>query len=468
MTDTLSFDSLGLSAKALSSLTRAGYERPTPIQQRALPPALGGRDVVGCAATGTGKTAAFVLPIIERLEGKKGTRALVLAPTRELATQIAEHVEMFGQGRGVRGAVVIGGVGMGPQVHALRNGFEVVIATPGRLNDHLDQGTAKLNGIEILVLDEADRMLDMGFKPQLERILAHVPKQRQTMLFSATMAGEVASFAGRHLRDPAKVEVARSGTVAERADQRVFFVPTVEKSALLLALLEEDQESTLVFTRTRRRADRICQVLDRAGHEVARIHADRSQGQRRTALEGFKSGKYRILVATDIAARGIDVEDIGHVVNYDLPDVPEDYVHRVGRTARASASGRASSFCSPEERENLRDIEKLTRVQIREEKIPRDSPIFKEAMARKAEAAANAPPQRHFQGPRRHGQRGGPQRSQGQPQGGAEHRKPKSQHAHQEGAQKPRPQQGHGAGGQQQQPPHKPKLVGSFRPRRRR
>ncbi|HEY3447395.1 MAG TPA: DEAD/DEAH box helicase [Myxococcales bacterium] len=450
MTDPITFDSLGLSAKALASLARAGYERPTPIQQRAMPPALAGRDVVGCAATGTGKTAAFVLPIVERLEGKKGTRALVLAPTRELATQIAEHLEMFGRGRGVRGVVVIGGVSMMPQKHALRDGHEVVVATPGRLNDHLDQGTAKLNGIEILVLDEADRMLDMGFKPQLERILAHVPKQRQTMLFSATMAGEVANFASKHLKNPEKVEVVRSGTVAERADQRVFFVSQIEKSALLMALLEEDQDSTLVFTRTRRRADRVCQVLERAGHEVARIHADRSQGQRRSALEGFKSGKYRILVATDIAARGIDVEEIGHVVNFDLPDVPEDYVHRVGRTARAEASGRASSFCSPDERDNLRGIEKLTRVAIREAPIPRDSPVFQDAMSRKAEAAVHAPgprsghPARRGQG---QGQRGAG-RGQGKPHGQA---KPHAQ-----------------ASGGQGQGQQKPKLVGSFKPRRRR
>ncbi len=461
MTDPISFESLGLSAKALTSLARAGYERPTPIQQRALPPALAGRDVVGCAATGTGKTAAFVLPIVERLEGRRGSRALILAPTRELATQIAEHVETFGSSRNVRAAVVIGGVGMQPQVQALREGRQVVVATPGRLNDHLDQGTARLDGIEVLVLDEADRMLDMGFKPQLERILARVPRQRQTMLFSATMAGEVADFASRHLREPVRVEVVRSGTVAERADQRVFFVPNIEKSALLLALLEEDQDSTLVFTRTRRRADRVCQVLDRAGHEVARIHADRSQGQRRTALEGFKSGKYRVLVATDIAARGIDVEEIGHVVNYDLPDVPEDYVHRVGRTARAEASGRASSFCSPEERASLRDIEKLTRVPIREAKIPRDSPVFQAAMARKAEAAASAPAQcrQHHHGPR-HAPR--PDRDEG------------ASHPRRSGgpAQAKRVVAGvppaPGVQGQPQQPKQRPRLVGSFRPRRRR
>ena len=247
--------------------------------------------MVGCAATGTGKTAAFVLPLVERLEGRKGTRALILVPTRELALQIAEHLDRFGGPRGLRSATVIGGVGMAPQIRSLRDGAEVIIATPGRLNDHLDRGTARLTGIEVLVLDEADRMLDMGFKPQLERILQHVPRKRQSLLFSATMAGEVADFADRHLRDPERVEVARSGTTASRAVQRVFSIQQEEKkTALLLALLAEDEATTLVFTRTRRRADRLAKLVGRQGHSVACIHADRSQGQRRRALEGFRSG----------------------------------------------------------------------------------------------------------------------------------------------------------------------------------
>jgi len=377
------FAGLGLSTAALESLDRAGYEHPTPVQQRAIPPALQGLDVVGCAATGTGKTAAFVLPVVERLQGRRGTRALVLAPTRELALQIAQHVEMFGRGRGVRGAVVMGGVGMEPQVRALRDGHEVVVATPGRLVDHLDRGTARLDGIEILVLDEADRMLDMGFRPQLERVLARLPSKRQTMLFSATMAGEVAEFARRHLHSPVRVEVARSGTVAEKAQQRVFHLAQVEKAALLLALLAEDEASTLVFTRTKRRADNLCRILSRAGHDAERIHANRSQNQRRHALESFRTGFHRILVATDIASRGLDVEDIGHVVNFDLPHVPEDYVHRVGRTARASASGRASAFCSPEERPLLADIEKLTRAPVPVAEVPRESPVFQEEAKRR-------------------------------------------------------------------------------------
>ena len=387
-----SFADLNLSREALGALRRAGFEHPTPIQAQAIPPALAGRDVIGTAATGTGKTAAFLLPILDRLAGKTGTRALVLAPTRELALQIGEELERFGHGRRVRGAVIIGGVGMGAQAEALRQRREIVIATPGRLVDHLEQGNAKLEGIEVLVLDEADRMLDMGFKPQLDRILRRLPKQRQTLLFSATTAGEVADFAKAHLRDPERVEVARSGTTAARAEQQVFLAEQREKLPLLLTLLERDDASTLVFTRTKRRADKIWKHIGRAGHKVARIHADRSQAQRRMALDGFKDGTYRVLVATDIAARGIDVADIGHVVNFDLPHVPEDYVHRVGRTARAAASGRASSFSAPEERDLLHAIERLTRVVLPRGEVPRDAGTFQAELSRAAAAQADPGP----------------------------------------------------------------------------
>ena len=371
-----SFADLGLSPRSLQAVAHAGFEHPTPIQAQAIPPALAGKDVIGTAATGTGKTAAFVLPILDRLAGKAGTRALVLAPTRELAVQTGEEIERFGRGGRVRGAVVIGGVGMGQQVAAFRERREIVVATPGRLVDHLEQRTARLDEIEILVLDEADRMLDMGFKPQLTRILARLPRHRQTLLFSATMGGEVADFARAHLRDPVRVEVARSGTTAARAVQHVFLATQEEKLPLLLALLESDDLATLVFTRTKRRADRVWKAVARAGHKAARIHADRSQGQRRMALDGFKEGTYRVLVATDIAARGIDVAEIGHVVNFDLPHVAEDYVHRVGRTARAAASGRASSFASPEERDLLRGIERLTRVELPRAEVPRGATAF--------------------------------------------------------------------------------------------
>ena len=406
----MQFGDLGLSEKSLAALARAGFEAPTPIQAQAIPPALQGRDVIGCAATGTGKTLAFVLPILERLEGKHGTRALILAPTRELALQIGAEVERFAHGRRLHSAVVIGGVGMAPQIHAFQRGVELVIATPGRLNDHLDQGTARLDHVEILVLDEADRMLDMGFLPQLRRILQHVPRKRQSLLFSATMAGEVAAFARDHLQDPVRVEVARSGTTIERAQQQVFLVGEEEKTALLLALLEQDQLSTLVFTRTKRRADRVAKGLLRAGHRVAVIHADRSQGQRRQAMEGFRAGKYRVLVATDIAARGIDVADIGHVVNFDLPHVPEDYVHRIGRTARAEASGRASSFASPEEHDLLRGIEKFTRRAVERAAVPREHEVFQSEVRRRA-SARPAPHPRSGHGHRpvhRPAGRGGP------------------------------------------------------------
>ena len=455
---TFTFADLKLSEKSLHALERAGFEHPTPIQARAIPPALEGKDVIGTAATGTGKTAAFLLPIIERLAGRSrgGPRALVLAPTRELAVQIAEQLERFGKSRHVRGAIVIGGVGMGNQAAALRD-HEVIVATPGRLVDHLQQGTARLANVEILVLDEADRMLDMGFKPQLDRILARVPKKRQTLLFSATTAGEVADYARAHLVDPVRVEVARSGTTAERAEQRVFLAGQGEKLPLLLALLGDDDLSTLVFTRTKRRADKVAKSLERAGHKVARIHADRSQGQRRSALEGFREGTYRVLVATDIAARGIDVADIGHVVNFDLPHVPEDYVHRVGRTARMAASGRASSFASPEEADLLRGIERLTRKVLPRSDVPRDSEVFRNELARADAARANAgPPER-----RHRGQHGGMPRRQGGGGRSGGHREVRTAVARQSAS-------ADTGGPVSGSPPPRPKLIGSWRPKRRR
>ena len=458
----MTFASLGLSEKSLAALDHAGFEAPTPIQKGAIPPALRGEDVIGCAATGTGKTAAFLLPILERLSAthKKGTRALVLAPTRELALQIGAEVERFGKDRGLRSAVVIGGVGMSPQVEAFHRGVEIVIATPGRLNDHLDRRSARLDGIEILVLDEADRMLDMGFRPQLDRILLHVPKVRQTMLFSATMAGEVAEFAKKHLKNPARVEVARSGTTAERAVQHVFLVGQEEKTALLLSLLEQDELSTLVFTRTKRRADRLGKSLAHAGHEVAVIHADRSQGQRRAALDGFKEGKYRVLVATDIAARGIDVADIGHVVNFDLPHVAEDYVHRIGRTARAEASGRASSFASPEEADLLRGIEKLTRKAVTRANVPRESETFqtevKRSSAAHARHAADAPRRPHNPSRQSRGKphsQGGGSRAGGGSRGGS-------------GSGGSGGSRGGGSSAGSSAPSGPPKSLGSWKPRR--
>jgi ATP-dependent RNA helicase RhlE len=391
------FASFALSPATLRAIDRAGYRHPTPIQAKALPPALKGADVIGCAATGTGKTAAFLLPMIERLADKRGTRGLVLAPTRELVLQIAEQLEVLGAGRNIRGVTLIGGASYEHQARALRAQPRILVATPGRLVDHLQQGSARLSDIEVLVLDEADRMLDMGFKPQLTRILAKLPRTRQTLLFSATVANEVADFAKRHLSSPIRVEADRSGTTAARAEQAVYLVSQTEKQPLLLALLGESEETTLVFTRTKRRADKVSRVLERAGHSVARIHADRSQAQRRHALEGFKRGKYRVLVATDIAARGIDVEEIGHVINYDMPHIPEDYVHRIGRTARAAASGKAFSFVSREERDMLKNVERLTRTLIPRKDVPRDDPLFIQELKRLHDAQSDpGPPQRNF------------------------------------------------------------------------
>jgi ATP-dependent RNA helicase RhlE len=491
------FDELNLSPKTLHALKSAGFEHPTPIQAQAIPPALAGQDVIGIAATGTGKTAAFLLPILERLGERKGTRALVLAPTRELALQIGEELRRFARGRHVRGAVVIGGVGMGQQTLAFQQGCEVVVATPGRLVDHLQQGTARLDQIEVLVLDEADRMLDMGFRPQLDRILARLPRQRQTMLFSATTDGEVAEFSRKALREPVRIEVHRSGTTAPRAVQQIYLASSREKMALLLALLQEGDESTLVFARTKRRADKILKALKRAGARAAVIHSDRSQGQRRMALDGFKEGTYRVLVATDIAARGIDVSDIGHVVNFDMPHVAEDYVHRVGRTARHAASGRASSFVAPEEHDQLRGIERLTRAEIPRAEVPRDSDVFIAEMQRAAAAEADPGPAggRPGSGGGRGASRGGPRRApgggrpsrggsrapfvhdravaEGQGRPGAGHRAA----GHGAGAGPRRtPESGHPAGGDghrvhggdHRSPSGKPKRIGSWRPKRRR
>jgi ATP-dependent RNA helicase RhlE len=440
--DTHTFDSLGLSPDALSTLQRVGYLTPTPIQAKAIPPALEGRDVIGCAATGTGKTAAFALPLIDRLVAGKLHHVLVLAPTRELALQIAEHVQTFGGSRGIRSATLIGGVGMGGQIDALRRNPQIVIATPGRLIDHMDQRHARVDTVDALVLDEADRMLDMGFKPQLTRILNKLPRKRQTMLFSATMAGEVADFARGSLHQPVRVEVSPSGTTAARATQRVYAVTQNEKTPMLITLLKADNDSTLVFTRTKRRADKVARQLERAGETVARIHADRSQNQRQAALDGFKDGRYRVLVATDIAARGIDVAEIGHVVIYDLPHVAADYVHRIGRTARAAASGLASSLVSPEEMGLLKDIERLTRSEIPRVPVPRDSPIFQQALTAQPKAHPQPQPSarhRHQDKPaHKHGAGGGGPKQHGHGGGG-----PK-QHGHGGRGLK---QHGHGGGG---------------------
>jgi ATP-dependent RNA helicase RhlE len=356
----MNFSDFSLHPKLLRAVEQMGYTQPTPIQTQAIPPALAQRDVLACAMTGSGKTAAFVLPILQRLlEGPRGvTRALVLAPTRELAAQVQEQFEQLGKGTGIRSAAVFGGVGMEPQTRAFRSGVEVIVATPGRLLDHFQHPYARLEGLEVLVLDEADRMLDMGFLPDIRRVLRHIPKPKQTLFFSATMPEPIAELAKELLTDPITINTERKAAPAKGITQAVYPVPQELKSALLLALLDRQLGNVIVFTRTKHRANRLAEFLEKNGVNAARIHGNRSQSQRTEALAGFKSGKYRVLVATDIAARGIDVEALEHVVNFDVPAVPEDYIHRVGRTARAERTGEAFTFVAPDEEPQLRDIEK--------------------------------------------------------------------------------------------------------------
>ena len=356
-----SFKSLGVSAPLLQALSRAGFHEPTPIQSKAIPAALDGRDVLGCAQTGTGKTAAFVVPMIERLTaGPKGLpRGLVLVPTRELVFQIQGEIEKLGRSRRIFSTPIIGGSDIQAQVRALRQRPDILVATPGRLLDHMWQGTISLAQLNVVVLDEADRMLDMGFAPQLNQILDALPDDRQTLLFSATMPSDLGDLARASLKDPVRAIVAKSATPAEGVTHMLHYTTPTDKTKLLLTLLREKRESVLVFTRTKHRADRLGETLDRGGHRVAVLHGGRRLTQRRFALEGFRRGRFQILVATDIAARGLDVANIGYVVNYDLPNVPEDYVHRIGRTARMKTVGSATSFVTSEDFRSLQAIERL-------------------------------------------------------------------------------------------------------------
>ncbi|MGZ8375846.1 MAG: DEAD/DEAH box helicase [Gemmatirosa sp.] len=338
-----------------------GFSTPTPIQQQAVPPGLEGRDLLACAMTGSGKTAAFLLPIIQRMLAQpgRGTRALILTPTRELAAQIEEHLRALCAHTRVRGAAIFGGVGMGPQEQAFRSGVEILVATPGRLLDHLKQPYAKLDGLEVLVLDEADRMLDMGFLPDIKRVLSYLPKQRQTLFFSATMPAPIAQLSNVMLRDPVTLNQERRSAPATGITQALYPVREDLKAHLFLELLKRGEvKDVIVFTRTKHRSNRLFDFLNKHGIKVERIHGNRSQAQRTQALAGFKSGDVQVLVATDIVARGIDVEELSHVVNFDVPHLPEDYIHRVGRTARADATGDAFTFVSPEEENDLRAIER--------------------------------------------------------------------------------------------------------------
>ena len=365
------FEDLGLSDTLLRALADEGYTTPTPIQAQSIPALLEGKDLLGIAQTGTGKTAAFALPILHRQAANKrpptprGCRALVLAPTRELALQIGESFKAYGKQQRVTVAVIIGGVGHAGQVRAMSRGVDVLVATPGRLLDHMGTNAVRLDATEVVVLDEADHMLDLGFIVPIRKIVAKLPKPRHTLFFSATMPREIETLANEMLRDPVRVSVAPVATTAERVDQRVMLVEHSRKRDLLVSIAAEPSVTrALVFTRTKRGADRVCEHLEGAGITAAAIHGNKSQGQRERALEAFREGRIRILVATDIAARGIDVDGVSHVVNFDLPEVPEAYVHRIGRTARAGATGVAIAFCSDDEAPLLRDIEKLTRQAI--------------------------------------------------------------------------------------------------------
>jgi len=357
----LPFAQFGLHPELLRGVREMGFTRPTPIQADAIPPAMQGRDVLACAMTGSGKTAAFLLPIFNQLIGKKRgtTRALVLTPTRELAAQIQEHARALTIHTPLSSAAVFGGVSMGPQEHAFRTGADILIATPGRLLDHFRFPYAKLDHLEILVLDEADRMLDMGFLPDIRRVLKHVPAKRQTLFFSATMPPPIVQLTREMLKSPFTVNIERQAAPAVGITQAVYPVAQNLKAPLLIELLQRgDIKNVLVFTRTKHRANRLADTLMRKGLPCERIHGNRSQAQRTQALAGFKSGKYRVLVATDIAARGIDVEALSHVINFDVPHVPEDYIHRVGRTARAEMTGDAFTFVAPEEQTDLAAIER--------------------------------------------------------------------------------------------------------------
>ncbi len=377
----MSFASFKLDPRLQRGVTDLGFTQPTPIQRDGIPPGLEGRDVLACAMTGSGKTAAFLLPILQRLVGKSShqrpsgatpgtTRALVLAPTRELASQIVEHFNDLARHTRLKAAAVYGGVGMEPQTRAFKRGVDVVVACPGRLLDHFQYPHARLAGLEVLVLDEADRMLDMGFLPDIRRVLKHLPALDQTMLFSATMPQQIVTLSRQLLRNPAKLDIERPSAPASGVRQEIFPVRQDLKPALLLELLERDEiANALVFTRTKHRANRLAQKLSKKGVACERIHGNRSQAQRTKALDGFKSGRFRVLVATDVAARGIDIEALSHVVNFDVPNMPEDYIHRVGRTARAGMTGEAFTFVAPQERNELNAIERAVGKRLPKRKL---------------------------------------------------------------------------------------------------
>jgi len=419
------FSDFGLAEPLARALDAKGYTTPTPIQVQAIPIVMQGRDLCGIAQTGTGKTAAFALPVLHRLAAARrcrtrgGVRCLVLSPTRELASQIAESFSQYGKFMRLSVTTVFGGVPINRQERAVAHGVDVMVATPGRLIDLIDRGCIDLRKVEVLILDEADQMLDLGFIHALRRIVQLLPKARQTLFFSATMPKAIEDLAARFLTDPVKVSVKPAATTAERVEQWVTFVNQAEKPALLQCVLRgEGVERSLVFTRTKHGADRVVRQLGNAGILAAAIHGNKSQGQREKALEEFKRGKVKVLVATDIAARGIDIDAVSHVINYELPNVPESYVHRIGRTARAGAAGQAIAFCADDERPFLRDIERLTRIKVDMLPLPAE---FRAAVAKTAAVEKAAPPTERFEdsrsmaGRRPTGRPGRPSGSGGRP-----------------------------------------------------
>ena len=430
------FHGLGITPKLLAVLDAMKFTVPTPIQQKAIPVACEGKDLVGIAQTGTGKTIAFAIPMLQLLAAKSG-RGLVLVPTRELALQVNSVFEKFAPALGMMSAVLIGGESMGRQKAALRRNPAVIIATPGRMIDHINQRSVRLNEVRILVLDEADRMLDMGFAPQIERILQAVPTQRQTMLFSATMPDPIMKIAASYMKLPVRVEVARSGTAAEKVVQEIFVVTKADKFTLLGKLLHTYSGRVLLFSRTKHNARSIARNINDLGHTAAEIHSNRTLSQRKEALEGFKSGKYRVLVATDIAARGIDVTGIELVLNYDLPDDYENYVHRIGRTGRAGKEGRAISFATPDQGGDLRGIERLIRMSLPISTHP-DIP------AQEFSRHPAPPPQRHGGKPQRrdkpHSAPSGQHRTHGKPPRPQDKKYDAPKRAHQLAVQNRKPQ----------------------------
>jgi ATP-dependent RNA helicase RhlE len=409
----MTFETLGLAPALLRALSDEGYTEPTPIQTAAIPVALEGRDMLAGAQTGTGKTAAFALPLLDRLyvatpkpAQPKTPRALILTPTRELAAQVHDSIRTYGRHLGVRSTTIFGGVGMQPQVDALRRGVDILVATPGRLIDHIERRSVNLSGIELLVLDEADRMLDMGFIPAIRRILGALPKKRVTWLFSATFAPEIRALSAQFMHDPVAIEVARPNSVAATVTHRVHPVDADRKRDLLLHLLANDARQTLVFGRTKHGADKLTKLLVKAGLRAAAIHGDKSQSQRTRALADFKRGKVAVLVATDIAARGLDIDQLPMVINYELPMVAEDYVHRIGRTGRAGAEGLAISLVSREEESRLRDIGRLLKQDIAIEPVAGFEPMHPLGTGNGGAKRTSAPP-RHAHRPHAHGKPNG-------------------------------------------------------------